>query len=156
MAAAGFAFADLHVNFYNKLYSEDTVIEHDDAAGETNAYFPGIKERMYADIITDKVDAGVKGTFHFFQNTDSDHFGFFGAEINDWWVEFRPFDFLTFGLHDDIWADGSYFPVWDDNVSGGNIGSSGFTAVLRPVENFRIGATIPGDDAINWLNGKVC
>ena len=27
---------------------------------DTDVYFPGIKERMYADISTDKVDAGVK------------------------------------------------------------------------------------------------
>lgn len=32
---------------------------------DTDVYFPGIKERMYADITTDKVDAGVKGTLSF-------------------------------------------------------------------------------------------
>lgn len=174
-AVAGLAFADVKVNFYNKLYSEDPFLvhEHNDNEDkwETNAYFPGIKERMYADIKTDKVDAGVKGTFKFFQNNETDHFGFSGAEINDWWVEFRPFDIITFGLHDDIWAEGSYFPIWDDNVSGGNIGSSGFTAVLRPLgDSLRIGATIPGStisyfyntvtdevdevEGENYLNGK--
>lgn len=99
---------------------------------DTDVYFPGIKERMYADISTDKVDAGVKETLSF-QNysfgkttipgTDfsvhgdvaHDHF-FITGDINDWWVEFRPIDKLTLGLHDTIWTDGAYLPIWDDHV----------------------------------------
>lgn len=63
----GIAFADTTVNFYNKVYSEDPIVVHhfdkwdgDEAKYDTDVYFPGIKERMYADISTDKVDAGVK------------------------------------------------------------------------------------------------
>ena len=41
---------------------------------------------------------------------------FITDSINDWWVEFRPIDKLTLGLHDTIWADGAYLPIWDDHV----------------------------------------
>lgn len=154
----GVAFADVQVNFYNELYSEDPFLRHhdDDEDGEykTDAYFPGIKERMYADIKTAKVDAGVKGTFMFNQDWSTDHFHFSG-EIEDWWVEFRPIDMITLGLHDTIWADGSYFPIWDDNATAGNIGSDGFTFVIRPIKMLRLAATVPSGmdyDTLNWLN----
>ncbi len=153
----GVAFADVHVNFYNKLYSDDPFLRHHNDKGggyETDAYFPGIKERMYADIKTAKVDAGVKGTFLFNQDWATDDFHFSG-EINDWWVEFRPIDMITLGLHDTIWADGSYFPIWDDNATAGNIGSDGFTFVIRPIKMLRLAATVPsGMDygTVNWFN----
>ena len=162
----GVSFADVQVNFYNKLYSEDPFLRHHDDNGDgdykTDAYFPGIKERMYADIKTAKVDAGIKGTLYFGQGqvriddekSIFDHFHFSG-EIDDWWVEFRPIDMITLGLHDTIWADGSYFPIWDDNATAGNIGSDGFTFVIRPIKMLRLAATVPsGMDygTVNWLS----
>ena len=165
VAVCGIAFADVRVNFYNKLYSEDPIVRHHDDDGDgdykTDGYFPGIKERMYADISTDKVDAGVKGTISFKHNryysddSDSKDFYFEGS-IDDWWVEFRPFSKATLGLHDSIWADGSYLPIWDDNVTAGNIGSDGFTFIFKPIEQLRLAATIPsGMDwekaGVNWL-----
>lgn len=145
-AVCGIAFADVHVNFYNELYSDDPFlrIRDDDGDGDwdSDARFPGIKERMYADIKTAKVDAGIKGTLYFGQDWNADHFHFSG-EIDDWWVEFRPIDMITLGLHDTIWADGSYFPIWDENATAGNIGSDGFTFVIRPIKMLRIAATVP-------------
>ena len=163
VAVCGIAFADVRVNFYNKLYSEDPIVRHHDDDGDgdykTDGYFPGIKERMYADISTDKVDAGVKGTISFKHNryysddSDSKDFYFKGS-IDDWWVEFRPFSKATLGLHDSIWADGSYLPIWDDNVTAGNIGSDGFTFIFKPIERLRLAATIPSGmdyDTVNSL-----
>ena len=163
VAVCGIAFADVHVNFYNKLYSEDPIVRHHDddknSKYETDVYFPGVKERMYADIKTDKVDAGVKGTMYFKQKKGPNDF-YFDGSIDDWWVEFRPIDMLTLGLHDSIWADGSYLPIWDDNVSAGNIGSDGFTAVFRLLPGLRLAATIPSgigresnSPGYNWLSG---
>ena len=167
-AVCGIAFADVHVNFYNKLYSEDPVVVHhknyEKDKYETDVYFPGIKEQMYADIKTDRVDVGVKGTLslNHYEFDDENLFGikhdhfFIKGEIDDWWVEFRPFSKATLGLHDTIWADGSYLPIWDDNVTAGNIGSDGFTFIFKPIEQLRLAATIPSgmdyDTAVNWLN----
>ena len=48
------------VHHFNGEFDDDGNMEYD-----TDVYFPGIKERMYADISTDKVDAGVKETLSF-------------------------------------------------------------------------------------------
>lgn len=142
----GVSFADVQVDFYNELYSDDPFLQvrddNKDGDWESEARFPGIKERMYADIKTAKVDAGVKGTLYFGQDWGANHCHLSG-EINDWWVEFRPIDIITLGLHDTIWADGSYFPIWDDNATAGNIGSDGFTFVIRPIKMLRLSATVP-------------
>ena len=175
----GIAFADVHVNFYNKVYSDEPIVRHHprlpkvedpnakrkafsedtyypDEKFRTDIYFPGIKEEMYADISTDKVDAGVKGIMTLGQSIDSNHFRFEGV-IDDWWVEFRPINMLTLGLHDSIYADGSYLPIWDDNVTGGNVGSDGFTAVVTPIKGLRFAGTVPSGmdkgDGYNWING---
>ncbi|WP_407429215.1 hypothetical protein [Treponema sp.] len=152
-----FASAEVKFSFYNKLYEEGAVAVHDDSADETVKDFPAIREKMYAEILTDRVDAMIEGTFAI-DDFDDSHFGLQG-EVDDWYIEFRPIHMITLGLHTGIFADGSYLPIWDDNVASGNIGSDGFTVTVRPVENFRISVTAPfsfdGDpDGVNWVNGK--
>ena len=162
-AATGFAFADINLSFYNKLYEEDALVDHydDDGTGDsdTKTDVPGLKERMYAEVTSDKVDAMVKATFAL-DDYDDKHFGLQG-ELNDWYIEFRPFSILAFGMHTGIFSDGSLLPVYDDNLSAGNIGSEGFTVSITPIEALRIGVTTPfsfdGDysnGAVNYLNGN--
>lgn len=153
-AATGFAFADINLSFANKLFEEDAIIEHDDAADDTTTDFPGIKERMEAEVSSDRVDAYVKATVTLDDN-DNDHLGFSGT-VNDWYIAFRPIQILTLGMNTAITSDGSLLPVYDDNLGAGNIGSDGFTVSVTPIEALRIAATIPfGFDSgdTNYLNG---
>ena len=158
--ASSLAFADdIKLSFYNKLYEEDAILNHSDEADETTKDFPGIKERMYAEITSDRVDAMVKATFKL-DDHDEKHFGLQG-NVDDWYVEFRPVHQITLGLHTGIFADGSTLPVYDDNLAAGNIGSDGFTVTYRPIDALRISATAPfsfdGDYSnkeINWINGS--
>ena len=162
-AATGFAFADINLSFYNKLYEEDALVDHydDDGTGDsdTKTDVPGLKETMYAEVTSDKVDAMVKATFAL-DDYDDKHFGLQG-KLNDWYIEFRPFSILAFGMHTGIFSDGSLLPVYDDYLSAGNIGSEGFTVSITPIEALRIGVTtqfpFDGDysnGAVNYLNGN--
>ena len=166
--ASSLAFADgLKLSFYNKLYQEDAILDHydngedDDGDSETVTDFPALKERMFVEVKSDRVDAMVKATFKF-DDLDGSHFGFVGSYVNDWYVEFRPVEVLSLGMHDQIYSDGSYLPVYDDNLWAGNIGSNGFTVAFKPIENLRIAATVPFSTIAseedspneNYLNGK--
>lgn len=77
----------------------------------------------------------------------------------DWYVEFLPFDMVGINLHHDMWTPGSYLPVADQNITGGNLSSEGVTIALYPVEKLRITATAPFDFDIhsgnNWINAEV-
>ncbi len=159
--ASSVAFAEVKFSFYNKLYEDGTIAYHSDAADDTYTDFPAIKERMYFEVLTDRVDAMVKATVAL-DDYDYKHFGLQGS-LDDWYIEFRPIEILTLGMHTGIFSDGSYLPIYDDNLYAGNIGSDGFTVTLRPAkdQDLRISLTAPfsfdgSDDAadVNWLNGK--
>ena len=169
---AGFsAFAATEVQFTNKVFADDTVLHHYEykyidndgdrhSDSETAHDFPALKERMQAEIKTDRVDAMVKATVALDDYNYRD-FGFKGV-LNDWYVEFRPIPSILLGMHDEINTTGSYLPIYDGNMANGNIGSHGFTFVYVPAAvegKLRLGATVPfsfsdEDDeyyAINWL-----
>lgn len=152
------------VTFYNKVYEDDYMFKHIDKeyrsayfdendSGETNDDFgtnkthfdfPQLKNEMSVEYKSEHVDASITAVAAL-DDYDSKHFGLDGY-IDDWYIEYRFVMPLTIGLHDDIWMDGSYLPIYDDNVAGGNIGSEGFTAVYRPTffENkLRIAASLP-------------
>lgn len=77
----------------------------------------------------------------------------------DWYVEFLPFDMVGINLHHDMWTPGSYLPVADQNITGGNLSSEGVTVALYPVEKLRITATAPFDFDVltgdNWINAEL-
>ena len=76
---------------------------------------------------------------------DDQHFAIDGY-IDDWYLEWRLFQPVTIGLHDNIFSEGSALPIYDDNLANGNIGSDGFTVVYRPEtlkNRLRLGATLP-------------
>ena len=78
--ALGFASADVKFSFYNKLYEEDAFVDHydngrdDDGNSESVTDFMGIKNRMYFEVFTDRVDAMIKADVRFDDN-DNDHYG---------------------------------------------------------------------------------
>ena len=174
LAFIGSAFAEVKLSFYNKVYEEDVIWtkgSEDKSGGiltaaglpgkDAKTDFPALKERMFAEVKSDQVDAMVKGTLAI-DDYDEKHFGFDG-KVDDWYIEFRPVEILTLALHDNVSSEGSYLPIYDDNLQGGNIGSDGFTTVLRPNafnKALRIAVTVPfefdgyNDTDQNYINGS--
>lgn len=151
------------VTFYNKLYEEDAFLYHNDADDENEKDFPVLKDKMSVEYKSEHVDAGITAVVGL-DDFDGKNFGIDGY-IDDWYVEYRLIQPITLALHDNIYMDGSALPVYDDNVSGGNIGSDGFTVVYRPsfLNNaLRLAATLPFDftkgdfdsENPNWLKAK--
>ena len=174
LAFIGSAFAEVKLSFYNKVYEEDVIWtkgSEDKSGGiltaaglpgkDAKTDFPALKERMFAEVKSDQVDAMGKGTLAI-DDYDEKHFGFDG-KVDDWYIEFRPVEILTLALHDNVSSEGSYLPIYDDNLQGGNIGSDGFTTVLRPNafnKALRIAVTVPfefdgyNDTDQNYINGS--
>lgn len=156
--ALGVASADVQFSFYNKLYEEDPFVEHyengrhDDGDSETVSDFMGILNRMYFEVFTDRVDAMIKADARFDDN-DEDHYGLDGR-LKDWYLEFRPIEMITLSLHTGIFSDGSYLPIYDDNINAGNIGSDGFTVTVRPIEGLRFALSTPFDINADWSESK--
>ena len=77
----------------------------------------------------------------------------------DWYIEFLPFDMVGINLHHDLWTPGSYLPVADQHITGGNLSSEGVTIALYPVEKLRITATAPFDFDVlsgdDWINAEL-
>lgn len=162
-------FAEFSYRFYNKLSTDTMTIRHVDDDylrtgidfkknknhSYTDADFLGVNNRVYAEVKTDKTDAMVKATIGFGDFTGDNDYGFkWTGNIDDWYVEYRPWNFFTLGFHDSIYMDGSYLPIYDDNLYSGNIGSEGVTVVYSPSAlngALRIAATVPFTDKGNWL-----
>ena len=155
LSLAGVSFAEVELSFSNKVSSDIVNIEsakQDDDSIVTTYGFAGVENNTVVEFVSDKVDAALD--ISFFMNTidstnsngeDYTYVKFFGDEaavyvgylINDYYIEYRPFEVLTFGFHDTINTDGSYLPVWDDNAATGNLGSD-FVVCLRPITGLRI------------------
>ena len=77
----------------------------------------------------------------------------------DWYIEFLPFDMVGINLHHDMWTPGSYLPVADQHITGGNLSSEGVTIALYPIEKLRITATAPFDFDVlsgdDWINAEL-
>lgn len=152
LAVASSAFAETSFKAFNKLSSDVVLLEKN--GDETTNSFPGIKNKIKAEVKSDHVDAMVDGVILFQDVTSENDYALSWKDpINDWYVEARILDdMLTFGFHDEINPEGTYLPIWDDNVAAGNIGSEGFTLVYRPIEGLRLAASLPFTDTeANWL-----
>ena len=156
-----FASAEINFSFYNKLYEDSAISQHwDNYPGtddsKTKSDFPGIINRMYFEVFSDRVDAMIKADVKLDDDDDSpletEHY-YLSGRIKDWYLEFRPIEPVTLSLHTGIFSDGSYLPVYDNNINAGNIGSDGFTVTVRPIKDLRIALTTPfGMKSNNWSN----
>ncbi len=161
-ALLGSAFAEPSVELSNEIYEEDYFCGNND--GESEKDFPVIKNKIELEFTSDKVDAAITAIAGIDDFNDR-NFAIDGF-IDDWKIEWRPVESLALGLHDNIYANGSALPIYDDNLANGNIGSDGFTVTYTiPVMNgdLRFGATVPfnftkDEDAFgnepNWLKAK--
>ena len=157
--ACGFAFADSEFSFSNKVSSDivDIIKVGDE---DTKNEFAGIKNKSVFEFSSDKVDAMVELVFWSTKEKGTDDKDVFalghtedgtaGYDFGDTFIEVRPFDMVGFEFHEKMWLAGSYFPMWDDNVTAGNIGSD-FGTVIRPIEGLTIGA---GLDFVSVFNDK--
>ncbi|MBQ0052789.1 MAG: hypothetical protein KBT11_12140 [Treponema sp.] len=159
VVAGASAFGEVNYRFTNKVSSDTMNIRHidgkyndptnerrhsvnreflakseiDDKSSHTDTQFLNVDDEFKAELKTSKIDAMIKAKFAFGDLTNDGDYGFkWKSEIEDWYVEYRPFDSITFGFHDAIYMDGSYLPIYDDNLYSGNIGSEGITGVYRP------------------------
>lgn len=130
-------------DFKNKTSSDIVTIDTD--AG-TKA-FPGVINNTKVELLSGKVDCGIDASFGLFSYKtpdDKTHVAILGSDegnslvLNDWYIEFRPFDKFTFAISDKIYTHGSYLPVLGTNIVSGNIGSD-VVVVFRPVGGMRIG-----------------
>ena len=78
---------------------------------------------------------------------NNDDLGFSWWEVN-FDVRFSPFDIVDFYLNKDEWTPGDYLPYADKHM-GGNLGSSGFATVFKPLEGLRLSIGIPFDYSIH-------
>lgn len=138
------------INFTNSLSSDIVSI---DKIFEDETSFAGIVEDAAVEITSEKFDAGFEievslGTGSGNEVSLTDHLNLAWTYL-DYHLEFRPIEILTIAFHNDLWTEGSYLPLWDDNThSGGNVpagglGSSGVTLMVAPIEGLRISATTP-------------
>lgn len=150
---------EFEFSFANELSSDIATIDKiwDD---ETN--FAGISENASVEFSSEKIDAYLEvefalGTGKGNDTSETDHLNLAWTDL-DYWLRFRPLNMLTLAFHDDLWMDGSYLPLWDDNAPAGGLGSSGFTLMVEPLEGLRVAATVPMDNLddglANFLNGK--
>ena len=149
--ASSFAFAEAEVSFSNKL-SSDIVNITKEGDADSESTFAGIKNKTTFEYSSEKVDAGIELVFwsiheDVFEEGEK-YFGIganedpgFGYDFGDTFVEVRPFDFLGFEFHEKVWATASYFPIWDDNASTGNLGSD-LGLLIRPVEGLTLAGGI--------------
>lgn len=159
-------FAEVSFNAYNKISTDTVVISHNDSEDEDDNYFPGFKNRVFAEVTSDKVDAMIKADINITRFEDKDEDGdtvyswgiAWDDIIKDWYVEIRPVQFITLGFHDNIFPTAANLPIYDDDLLIGNIGSDGFTFVGRPTWDggyLRLAATIPfSADNYNYFYSK--
>lgn len=132
-------------DFKNKTSSGIVNVEMRDNA-ETIKSFAGIVNNTKVELLSGKVDCGIDASVIFKSDTayDKKYVAITGVAdensitLNDWYIEFRPFDKITFAISDKIYTHGSYFPVLGTNLDSGNLGSD-VVAVWRPIGGMRIG-----------------
>lgn len=153
------AFWAQEFSFANEISSD--VVTIDKIWNDENS-FAGISENAALEFSSEKIDAYLEvefslGTGKSNETSETNHLNFAWTDL-DFWLRFRPLNFLTLAFHDDLWMNGSYLPLWDDNAPAGGLGSCGFTLMVEPLEGLRISATMPmenlDDEIANFLNGK--
>ena len=134
------------IEFTNELSSD--IIHHiapKDSNKDSHTAFAGIDENVTADYDGDIVKVGVDATLSLTDpngtwNDDDDEPFIISEWDADWYVEFNPFKVVGFGFSDELYTEGSYLPVLDDNINAGNYSTNGFAVLIRPVEGRSFGA----------------
>ena len=102
----------------------------------------GLGVAVYATNVCGTVDGDI--------DTDAEdgkhHWGLSGY-IDDWFIDFAPIPEISFALHEAIYPMAAYLPIYNRNMKGGNIGSTGFTFIYRPhylLDGLQLTVSVPG------------
>lgn len=138
----------------------------DDDSIDSKTKFAGVYDNVVADYDGGILKVGVDATFaatpwgYNNDHGDKDYWTVNWDGDADWYIEFNPFDMVGFGFSDELYTAGSYLPVFDGNISGGNYSTNGFAVLIRPAKEFTIGAgfdfeaVLDGDD--DWGDPALC
>ena len=144
---ATFSFAQ-EVAFENKLSSDLVNISITDDKTETS--FAGIKNEAKAEYSSEKLDLGVKLIIEVSQNDDDSLAIGSSAFVDDYFIEFRPVNFIGIGFHKGYNAAGSFLPCLEKEIEASNFGSD-FGLFFYPIEGLVISG---GIDFISYLGKK--
>ncbi len=157
--SASAAFAE--VSFTNKVKSGivDLTFMGREADPAVSVDFGGISERIEAEYTSDKLNFGADGELTLDNQPGPMYVYSNASEITrfldlkwtdlDFYLEFRPWNFLTLFLSDDIYTPGSYMPVVGFSMGSGNMGSD-LGVMVTPINGLRITA---GLDVISYFGG---
>lgn len=140
---AAVSFAQ-EVTFENKLSSGIVNINISD--GNTETSFAGIKNEAAAEYSSDKLDMGVTLITEITQDDKSLAIGS-DAFVDDYFIEFRPVDFVGIGFHKGYNVAGSYLPCLEKEIDASNFGSD-LGVFIYPIEGLVISG---GVDFISYL-----
>lgn len=140
---AAVSFAQ-EVTFENKLSSGLVNINISD--GNTETSFAGIKNEAEAEYSSDKLDMGVKLITEITQDDKSLAIGS-DAFVDDYFIEFRPVDFVGIGFHKGYNVAGSYLPCLEKEIDASNFGSD-LGVFIYPIDGLVISG---GVDFISYL-----
>ena len=121
--------------------------------------FAGVSERIEADFTSEKFDFGAQAELTLDNqpgpkvvwSNEPEFTRFFDLKWTDldFYLEFRPWSWLTFFLSDEIYTPGSYLPVVGFNMGSGNLGSD-IGVMWKPFNGLRVTA---GLDVISYFGG---
>ena len=136
------------ISFSNELGSDVVNIT------KNKTVFAGFYDEAKTDIVSEKVDAGIDAKFVMTTDENGKPGSLsWNSEDSDWYLTFRPVQAASLGFSTDFFMEGSYLVIEDKNISGGRLGSDGFTAAFTGVKNLIIAATVPfGYDSENNRN----
>lgn len=141
-----FAASPSSISFSNEVRSDVASIwtwKGDDDDFEAKGNLANVYNQTVAEYDGGVLKLGVDVTFavtreHYGQ--DDYYFKVDWTNDSDYFIEFQPWDIVSLGLSRELYTLGSYLPVLDDNISGGNYGTNGFAFFLKPVEGLTFGA----------------
>lgn len=142
-SAAFAAGSEKAISFSNELSSDIVhIVSPKDSNKDSHTRFAGVSDEVVADYEGDILKVGVDATASFESRNEWDDDA--GYDISDWdvdfYVEFNPFKIVGFGFSDELYTEGSYLPVLDDNINAGNYSTTGFAVLIRPVDGLTFGA----------------
>ena len=121
--------------------------------------FAGVSERIEAEYTSEKFDFGAQAEltldnqpgFQLVYSEADSTWDFMDLKWTDldFYLEFRPWSWLTFFLSDEIYTPGSYLPVVGFNMGSGNLGSD-IGVMWKPFNGLRVTA---GLDVISYFGG---
>lgn len=144
---------DMKISFENELKSDIVSITKDGDESKTKA--TGIVDSAKVEFESEKIEATLELEFTVDQN-DDDKGRVYWSDI-DYGFVFHPVEMIALGWHAGLETEGSILPIYDDNLESGELGSSGFTFQVTPVEGLRLAVSVPfgeGEENCNWTNNK--